>query len=175
MTAVGSLITAIMLGGFSAIFPWLNPVDWMYRHLFGFPMPDYLYYGFSALGDFTLIYSLFLVLFSPIYCKIGSRFEIPSFDKPSKEDYVFILLAYLVYVYALQVRQLLTVESALVGFLAILLPVMYRLLVYIFDELLSNRVSPCYYNPVLFVISILACIPVTAAYLELMHAVLTYF
>jgi len=169
MTAIASLISAIMLGSFASLIPGFNPVSMLYNYLFGEPLPEYLYDGFSAIGQFSLLYSFVAVLISPFYCRLDLAL---TFDRPSKEDLVYIPLMYLVYVYVVNVKGLLTIDSALVGIVAVTLPVAYRLIVYLLDSRLERYKSSCYYQLGLFLLSLAVCVPVTIVYLAVVHAIL---
>lgn len=165
MTAIASLISAIMLGSFEAFIPGFNPISYLYALLFGESIPEYLLHGFYAMGYFSLLYSLIGILVIPVACNIGFSARGFNFETPSKEDFVFFPILYLVYLYVIYTRGLLTLESAVVGICAVTLPVVYRLLVYFVSSRFSSIKESCYFNLYVFLVSIMLSIPVTVIYL----------
>jgi len=175
MIGIASLISAIMLGSFSVFIPDFNPVSFFYQLLFNESLPDYLYDGFFAMGHFSLLYSFIALLLSPVACRgVNIRLEF-NFDRPSKEDLVFIPLLYIVYLYVTYVNGLLSFESAVVGIVAITLPLTYRFIVYFVDYQLSSHASSCYYSLYVFIVSITLAIPITVIYIYVSHFVITLF
>jgi len=175
MTAISSLITAIMLGSFSQIIPGFNPIDIIYNVLFGQHLPEYLYDGLSSVGLFSLIYSLVLTVFYPIYCRIGVSPDTDIFDRLSKEDLVYLPLIYLIYVYVIYIDGYLTPEALVVGLLSIPLPFIYRLVVYFVSDCLSNLKGTCYYPTAVFLVSLSIAIVVTVLYELVIHYAITTF
>jgi len=172
MSVVASLLSAIMLGSFEAFIPGFNPISYLYEFLFSESLPEYLYVGFSAIGYFSLLYSFVSLILSPITCNAKVSIDF-SFEKPSKEDFIYVPLLYLVYLYVVHVKGLLTPDSAAVGLLAIMLPMIYRFIVYFVNTRLSTYSQRCDYNLIVFVVSITLAVPVTALYLFAMHYVAT--
>ena len=175
MTAISSLITAIMLGSFSQIIPGFNPLDIIYNVLFGQHLPEYLYDGLSSVGLFSLIYSLICTVFYPIYCRIGVSPDTDIFDRLSKEDLVYLPLVYLVYVYVIYINGNLSTESLIVGLLSIPLPFIYRLIVYFTSYSLTQFSNTCYYPTVVFVVSLGIAVVVTVLYELVIHFAISMF
>lgn len=173
MTAVASLITALMLGSLSSIIPGLNPMDYFYRLLYSKSLPEYLYDGFGAIGYFSIIYSFISLLISPIYCLYGIKQIDITFDRLSKEDIVYLPLLYLVYIYVIYVKGYLSVGAALVGIIAIILPLIYRLITYFVSDRLQGFKTSCYYQLAVFVVSLFLAIPVTVLYEIIIHTILS--
>lgn len=166
---VSGLVVGIMLGSF----PGFDPVNSIYRCIFNSPLPEYLRYGFSAIGLFTMFYTLAAILiFTPLECALGVSIGMNSpssaLDRPSKEDLMYIPLLYLVYLATLHMNKLLTYQTALVGVFAIILPIAYRWITYGISNLMSS-IRSCYYPLYLFLISFGACVAFTFLYLSLMH------
>jgi len=167
-STIASLIIALMSGSI----PDFEPLNWLYNLLFSTSLPDYLIYGFTAIGLFSLFYSLTVVLIiTPISCTLNGSLS-TWFNKLSTEDLIFIPLVYIVYLAYLYHYDLLTPTAASVGILAVMLPFIYRLTVYTIDKYL--RTDSCYRNLYLFFISFILLIPISALYLIIVHTVITY-
>lgn len=165
MTAIASLVSAIMLGSFETFIKGFNPVGYLYSIMFNEEIPDYLFYGFFAIGNFYLIYSLASVVISPVACRVGARSTEPDFETPNVRDLMFLPILYLVYLLAIYSNYMLTAESSTVGLFAITLPIAYRLVVYFISDRFSALKTSCYFNLYVFLISIFMSIPVTIVYL----------
>ena len=170
---IAGLVVAIMLGSI----PGFDPLGIIYHTIFGHSLPQYLKYGFSTIGLFTMFYTLIAILiFTPIQCSLGKSFDeidnvMSSLDKPGKEDLLYIPLLYIVFVITLFVNNSISNESLALGVFAICLPIIYRLIVYKLSDALSN-VNRCYYPLYLFLASFVVCIPITVVYLGVMHVLL---
>ena len=172
MSLIASLVTAIMLGSLSAIVPGLNPIAWIYRFVFGSDIPDYLNLAFGAIGNFTLIYSLVAILISPISCRMRESVS-QLFEEPSKEDWLYVPMLYAVYLYVIYVNGMFTYEAALIGVFAVMIPLVYRSIVYSARQWLSEYRSSCSYDMYVFLTSLIASFAVTVGIMLIARVVVS--
>jgi len=150
--------------------PDFNPLNSIYNILYNQDLPDYLDYGFYSIGLFSLFYSLVVILLlAPISCATSKQINTIDLDKPSLEDIlIYLPLVYVVYILVLYRYDLLTTSTALVGFIVIMLPMAYRMLVYWLNSIAPYKNS-CYYSLYLFILSFALAIPVTVFFIILIH------
>lgn len=173
MSGVVGLVSGIVIAILTGSIPGIDPINWIYSALFGSPIPEYLDYGFSSIGIFTLLYSAFYTLIlSPIYCELGKTTSPTlTFERPSKEDLIYIPFIYITYLWTVNYYGLLTYDTAIAGIFVIMLPIIYRFVIYTLDYSMQDLTRSCYYPIYLFVASLLSLVPLTAVYLFLTESI----
>jgi len=168
-SVIVSLITSIMLGGLG-----IDILGSIYYFLFNRELPEYLDYGFNAIAMFSLYYPLFLLLVVlPLTCLTHFHEIERIVTAPSKEDIIYIIAIYIVYLYVVWQNGLLTPKSAVAGIFAVFLPFLYRFVVYSVDTLMKKYHEKCMYPLALFVVSFILSIAVTIVYFLVFGFVLT--
>jgi len=165
---VASFISSLFLGIFSGF----QPLELLSQFFFGKSLPDYLAFGWQAIALFSLYYPLLLVFaLYPAFTilKIREEVAIPQLSRPSKEDLVFLPIIYVIYIWTLYNHDLLTINTAAIGIVAILLPIVYRMTVYSIDASLEKFREVWFYPWLLFVVSLVFAVPVSILYLHIVY------
>jgi len=172
IATISTLIISILTGAIQGF----HPLNFIYQVLFNQELPVHLLLGFSAIGTFTLYYTLFtLLVLLPLYCYFGLRLDhIGDGDiisTPSKEDILYLILIYLAYIYVCYTNEILTKEAMVMGIFAILLPFFYRGVVYVVNDALKKYQKQCIYPLILFLVSFIFSVLLTIPYLYVLHYV----
>lgn len=162
---VSGLVTALMTG----FLPGFTPITTqLYNFMFNLSIPTYLTYGIGSIFYIATVYNFATVILSPVSCSFDVK---DHFNKPSIEDPLFYLSLYFIYMGVLWWNDLLAYGTAVVGLFAILLPVGFRVAVYMADSILESLKSLCRYPFYLFVASMAFTIPITVVILILIRYV----
>lgn len=165
VSTIASLIIAIMSGAL----PDIKPLSWLYSFMFNSSLPEYLIYGFSTIGLFSLLYNIAIIIISPVACTLNKQ-TYDWLNKLSTEDAIYIPLLYIVYLLYVSHIGLLTPTAAVLGVFAVMLPFLYRLIVYYVAGHIST--TTCYKNFYIFVVSLALTIPATVLYLYIINFIL---